>query len=358
MKRTFDVNQVANPASCRAPTASLEPALRGKWTRTRSCPSRRHTRPTPPDGSASLRRKAPRKRREPRSHREIPAAFLFLGTRLGGTHMYAINDNQVLETPQPLTPAAQWWAKARCNDDAGTLTFLFFSEGFHRHRPGEGDLLEVPGARDVPLRGPGSPGALRRVGWPAAPQRAHRGPEAQAAGGRPSTPGPRSWSTRCRCPRSSGRPDRPNDHRSGRVGVTRHASPARPAVESASSTSASSLVGMDAAVRRKAIGRGVLLGVVVTAVVVDRAARVHRWERRRQVSPRWGRSRPRRPARQVRPDRRIRAVRRHERHVRRLQGQSPRRELLRLVVRALHPRDARPAAGGTQRSATRSPSWG
>jgi WhiB family transcriptional regulator, redox-sensing transcriptional regulator len=53
--------------------------------------------------------------------------------------MYAINDNQELETPQPLAPAANWWAKARCNDGAGTLTFLFFSE----------DLIDIARAKAI-----------------------------------------------------------------------------------------------------------------------------------------------------------------------------------------------------------------
>ena len=52
--------------------------------------------------------------------------------------MYAINDNQELETPEPLAPA-QWWAKARCNDGAGTLTFLFFSE----------DLIDIARAKAI-----------------------------------------------------------------------------------------------------------------------------------------------------------------------------------------------------------------
>jgi WhiB family redox-sensing transcriptional regulator len=53
--------------------------------------------------------------------------------------MYAITDNQELETPQPLAAPAAWWAKARCNDGAATLTSLFFSE----------DLIDIARAKAI-----------------------------------------------------------------------------------------------------------------------------------------------------------------------------------------------------------------
>ena len=53
--------------------------------------------------------------------------------------MYAITETQELETQQPLAPPADWWAKARCNDGAGTLTFLFFSE----------DLIDIARAKAI-----------------------------------------------------------------------------------------------------------------------------------------------------------------------------------------------------------------
>ena len=107
MKRTFDVNQVANPANC-ARAVRL-------WSR--PCVASGHEfAHVHPHGTQGLLhptalRVSDVKHHEnvekPRSRREIPAAFLFLGTRLGGTHMYAINDNQELETPQPVAPAAR-----------------------------------------------------------------------------------------------------------------------------------------------------------------------------------------------------------------------------------------------------------
>ena len=62
--------------------------------------------------------------------------------------MYAITDNQELETPQPVAAPAAWWAKARCNDGAATLTSLFFSE----------DLIDIARAKAIcskcPVREP------------------------------------------------------------------------------------------------------------------------------------------------------------------------------------------------------------
>jgi WhiB family redox-sensing transcriptional regulator len=70
--------------------------------------------------------------------------------------MYAINDNQELETPQPLAQPAAWWVKARCNDGAATLASLFFSE----------DLIDIARAKAIcskcPVREPCLAEALER----------------------------------------------------------------------------------------------------------------------------------------------------------------------------------------------------
>jgi WhiB family redox-sensing transcriptional regulator len=70
--------------------------------------------------------------------------------------MYAITDNQELETPQPVVAPAAWWAKARCNDGAATLTSLFFSE----------DLIDIARAKAIcskcPVREPCLAEALER----------------------------------------------------------------------------------------------------------------------------------------------------------------------------------------------------
>ena len=42
--------------------------------------------------------------------------------------MYAAEINEDLEPDSPFAVVADWWAEARCNDGAGTLTGLFFSE--------------------------------------------------------------------------------------------------------------------------------------------------------------------------------------------------------------------------------------
>ena len=78
-----------------------------------------------------------------------------------------------------------------------------------RHRPGQGHLRPVPGAGAVLRDGPGPPGAVRRVGWPAVLQ--GQGARGQAAAG-PSAQGPPGH-----------RGDRP-----GRHGRHRHESPEDP----------------------------------------------------------------------------------------------------------------------------------
>ena len=42
--------------------------------------------------------------------------------------MYAAEVIEELEPDSPFTVVADWWADARCNDGAGTMTALFFSE--------------------------------------------------------------------------------------------------------------------------------------------------------------------------------------------------------------------------------------
>ncbi|HMK09964.1 MAG TPA: WhiB family transcriptional regulator [Acidimicrobiales bacterium] len=70
--------------------------------------------------------------------------------------MYAIDENQELEAKQPLAQPAAWWAKARCNDGAATLTSLFFSE----------DLIDIARAKAIcskcPVREPCLAEALAR----------------------------------------------------------------------------------------------------------------------------------------------------------------------------------------------------
>jgi WhiB family redox-sensing transcriptional regulator len=42
--------------------------------------------------------------------------------------MYAAEVIEELEPDSPFTVVADWWVDARCNDGAGTMTALFFSE--------------------------------------------------------------------------------------------------------------------------------------------------------------------------------------------------------------------------------------
>ena len=56
--------------------------------------------------------------------------------------MSALAEPEVSRPPSPAAlapPPASWWAKARCNDGNGTLSFLFFSE----------DLIDIARAKAI-----------------------------------------------------------------------------------------------------------------------------------------------------------------------------------------------------------------
>ena len=66
--------------------------------------------------------------------------------------MYAIYELPRLP-PEPSPPAVSA-RLPRCADGNGTLTPLFFSDDVDRHRPGEGDLRQVPAHGVLPERRP------------------------------------------------------------------------------------------------------------------------------------------------------------------------------------------------------------
>ena len=79
------------------------------------------------------------------------------------------------------------WAEARCKSGTGNLVALFYSEQLDDIARAKAICALCP-VREAVLRdGPGPPGAVRRVGWPAVLQ--GQGARGQAAAG-PSAQGP------------------------------------------------------------------------------------------------------------------------------------------------------------------------
>ena len=74
--------------------------------------------------------------------------------------MFAVETIEELEPDSPDAGATGWWADARCNDGAGTMTALFFSE----------ELQDIARAKDLcakcPVLVPCLEGAIeRREPW-------------------------------------------------------------------------------------------------------------------------------------------------------------------------------------------------